>query len=285
MRAQEFLLEFDVFEDYDTIGQTMRQAGYTELGSGSEASVWTKDVGTVIKIIVPEDDAGLDRAVATFKKFYEFCMSHQDLKCVPRFIKIQGQHYAEFTIDGNTYLQIAMEQLYPIKNNSFEEAMVWYMSYYVSENKEWPEVKELLSDPQTWAGTDFESVAEELANRVRELSGPIEKDYKILYNVMMFLYLRGKINKMGWDLHTENVMQRKNGDLVIIDPWFSMEEDLNENFADGKVKGKSRPGRVKRAGASCSGSVTDLRAKAAKYGGERGKMYHWCANMKSGRNK
>ena len=58
-----------------------------------------------------------------------------------------------------------------------------------------------------------------------------------------------------------------------------------ENFADGKKKGKSRPGRVKRAGASCNGSVTSLRKKAAKYGGEKGKMYHWCANMKSGRGK
>ena len=36
----------------------------------------------------------------------------------------------------------------------------------------------------------------------------------------------------------------------------------NENFADGKKKGKSRPGRVKKS-----------------------KMYHWCANMKSGRKK
>ena len=61
--------------------------------------------------------------------------------------------------------------------------------------------------------------------------------------------------------------------------------EVNENFANGKVKGKSRPGRVKRAGASCKGSVTDLRAKARKYGGERGKMYHWCANMKSGKKK
>jgi len=58
---------------------------------------------------------------------------------------------------------------------------------------------------------------------------------------------------------------------------------VEENFADGKVKGKSRPGRVKRAGASCKGSVTDLRAKAKKYSGEKGKMYHWCANMKGGK--
>ena len=62
-------------------------------------------------------------------------------------------------------------------------------------------------------------------------------------------------------------------------------EEFKENFADKKVKGKSRPGRVKRAGASCKGSVSSLRAKAKKYGGERGKMYHWCANMKSGRKK
>jgi hypothetical protein len=60
---------------------------------------------------------------------------------------------------------------------------------------------------------------------------------------------------------------------------------LNENFADGKIKGKSRPGRVKRAGASCNGSVTDLRRRAKKASGERAKMYHWCANMKSGKQK
>ena len=62
-------------------------------------------------------------------------------------------------------------------------------------------------------------------------------------------------------------------------------ESIDENFADGKKKGKSRPGRVKRSGASCKGSVTSLRAKAKKYSGERGKMYHWCANMKGGKKK
>ena len=59
----------------------------------------------------------------------------------------------------------------------------------------------------------------------------------------------------------------------------------NENYADGKKKGKSKPGRVKKSGASCKGSVSSLRAKAKKYGGEKGKMYHWCANMKGGKKK
>jgi hypothetical protein len=73
-------------------------------------------------------------------------------------------------------------------------------------------------------------------------------------------------------------------DRNTIKAWVAVPE-VTENFADGKIKGKSRPGRVKRSGASCQGSVTDLRARAKKYGGERGRMYHWCANMKSGRNK
>jgi hypothetical protein len=63
------------------------------------------------------------------------------------------------------------------------------------------------------------------------------------------------------------------------------ENNVFENFADGKKKGKSRPGRVKRAGASCNGSVTDLRKRAKNASGEKAKMYHWCANMKSGRKK
>ena len=60
-------------------------------------------------------------------------------------------------------------------------------------------------------------------------------------------------------------------------------EVIHENYADGKVKGKSRPGRVKKAGASCKGSVTDLRRKAKNASGEKAKMYHWCANMKGGK--
>ena len=60
---------------------------------------------------------------------------------------------------------------------------------------------------------------------------------------------------------------------------------LPENFKDGKVKGKSRPGRVKKAGASCKGSVTSLRKKAKNSSGEKAKMYHWCANMKAGKKR
>jgi hypothetical protein len=70
-----------------------------------------------------------------------------------------------------------------------------------------------------------------------------------------------------------------------IDPkiWIVDISELSENFKDGKKKGKSKPGRVKKSGASCNGSVTDLRRKAKNASGEKAKMYHWCANMKGGK--
>ena len=97
------------------------------------------------------------------------------------------------------------------------------------------------------------------------------------------------LDKVGRSASVSDMM---NGDVVHINPRHPQGPSAkkaasaitSENFADGKKKGKSRPGRVKKSGASCNGSVTSLRKKA-KAGGEKGRMYHWCANMKSGRKK
>jgi hypothetical protein len=111
-----------------------------------------------------------------------------------------------------------------------------------------------------------------LAKRDQLQSATDDQVYSIIDKMMTRIARSHSIS--GQKLHDMWVDKYKQ----IPDTWI-----MNENFADGRVKGKSRPGRVKRAGASCAGSVTDLRAKARKYGGERGKMYHWCANMKGGK--
>jgi hypothetical protein len=60
-------------------------------------------------------------------------------------------------------------------------------------------------------------------------------------------------------------------------------DEVQENFADGKKPG--RKGLAKRSGVDCKQSVTALRKVAKNSSGERQRMAHWCANMKSGRNK
>ena len=106
----------------------------------------------------------------------------------------------------------------------------------------------------------------------------------------VYRYLVSKYGKLYSDKHQTPDGRKIWANLAKYNPELKISDTgdrlmATENFADGKVKGKSRPGRVKKAGASCKGSVTDLRAKAKKYSGERGKMYHWCANMKAGKKK
>ena len=94
-----------------------------------------------------------------------------------------------------------------------------------------------------------------------------------------------KVLKKAYQIELRNFIDEIENQDMDPQPFIDELEQIDENFADGKKKGKSRPGRVKKAGASCKGSVSSLRAKAKKYSGEKGKMYHWCANMKAGRKK
>jgi hypothetical protein len=63
----------------------------------------------------------------------------------------------------------------------------------------------------------------------------------------------------------------------------SGDSGVGENFADGKKPG--RKGLAKRSGVNCKASVSSLRKTAKNSSGEKARMAHWCANMKSGRKK
>ena len=69
---------------------------------------------------------------------------------------------------------------------------------------------------------------------------------------------------------------------AVLESGYSL-DDLDENFADGKKPG--RKGLAKRVGVDCSKSVTALRKIAKNSSGEKQRMAHWCANMKSGKQK
>ena len=60
-------------------------------------------------------------------------------------------------------------------------------------------------------------------------------------------------------------------------------ELATENFADGQKPG--RKGLAKRLGVPTKASVSKLRQIAKNSTGERARMAHWLANMKSGQNK
>lgn len=60
-----------------------------------------------------------------------------------------------------------------------------------------------------------------------------------------------------------------------------VDENVAENFHDGKKPG--RKGLAKRVGVNCKQPVSKLRSIAKNSSGEKQRMAHWCANMKSGK--
>jgi hypothetical protein len=193
----------------------LKQADYRMLGKGADATVWAKDTSHVIKILMPDDPSG--HAEQVFKKFYEFCENHTEISCLPVFNEIN-------TIDiaGKDYIQIDMEHLYKIKKHSFEEAMVWNLSEFASNRLSWNKALAALRAPASWEHWTTPPSVNAITRYATTLDPQSLHEYEVLYKLMVILYHTGKINKFGWDLHTENVMQRNDGTLVIIDPWFAM---------------------------------------------------------------
>lgn len=72
-------------------------------------------------------------------------------------------------------------------------------------------------------------------------------------------------------------------EATVFDPADYRGEDIEENFADGKNPG--RKGLAKRSGVNTKASVSSLRKTAKHSTGEKARMAHWLANMKSGRAK
>ena len=236
MRAIEFLIESSRFMQGTEHGQFaaeaehgtdtakeiekhFKKAGYKKLGTGADANVYAKDEQNVIKILMPEDPSTQSERV--FNKFYEFSAEHNDIKNLPKFNSV-----SKFNVLDKEYTVINMERLYPIENNSFEEAMVWILSDLAIQRINWNEALQIIQDETTWENFTGNIPLEEIFNRIDNLDDVYKAEYGLLFTLMTLLYHTGRINKIGWDLHTENVMQRKDGTLVIIDPWFAITEDL-----------------------------------------------------------
>jgi hypothetical protein len=228
MKLQDIINE-TVISEYETntvnskkIFNKLEQLGYELLGSGQDSTVWAKDENHVIKIIMPSRStpSQIGDADKGFLTFYQFCQSYKDVPNLPKFIEIGGQHHTLFELNGVPYRQVAMERLYPIKSGSFEEAMVWVLSDLVSSSKSWDDIVTYMQQPDTWDGAANMEKMPELVKQ--KLTDPaVSKQYGILHLTMKRLFKVGRQAGVGWDLHTENVMQRSNGTLVIVDPYFT----------------------------------------------------------------
>jgi hypothetical protein len=190
--------------------QTMADAGYKKVGRGADASVWTKDEGSVIKIITSGQ--------TPFLKFYKFCREHPDNPHLPRFMPIQGQDHAVFKLYGAKFLQASMEKLQKIRSNSPQEFLIWYLEDAARNNTSWDKVVTKLTANQgseLWKhGNQFPM--ETLQTIYKSLT---EQPNRWLPLYKTIVALRKNTGSAYWDLHTDNAMRRSDGTIVITDPY------------------------------------------------------------------
>ena len=194
----------DEFDDVNKfINKALKKANYKFIGSGYDAQVWMKDEGTVVKILMPKED---NAAHDTFKTFYQISKKSNSPN-LPQFKAVDGSEVFNFNVKGKSFVQYGMEQLHPLKKGSLDEWVVWMLADYSAKQMDWKKVLDLLKkeDPK------YSKLLTQNTSKIKE--------YKILYNTLRMLHKIGQSKGYGWDPHTENVMQRNDGTLVITDPW------------------------------------------------------------------
>ena len=217
MRKQEFVTEYERRTDNkEQIFAQLQDAGYVFLGGGMDATVWGRDEGEVLKVIMPSENK--EKAEASFLFFFKLCKRLRGNPHVPRFI---GGNES-FDINGTPYMQFAMEKLTPLGEGGFAEAAVWLLSDFSDRTgmKLATLVKEV---PRNNWFDGYRGAGDEAAKKfVEAMQDPATfAEYDKLFKTMQYFYTNGRKLGLGWDLHTENCMQRADGTVVITDPFFN----------------------------------------------------------------
>ena len=145
-------------------------------------------------------------------------------------------------------------------------------------------------------GTSDGAKSSESAEKIKEVIRALSQSHKNLQNLDKQTLEKNK-NKILTHIHemmnyaiayfkehlTPDNFQAKRKQINDILTKYNNLASTNENFADGKNPG--RKGLAKRSGVNTRASVSDLRKTAKNSSGEKQRMAHWLANMKSGKDK
>ena len=172
----------------------------------------------------------------------------------------------------NLYAKM-IERLLPNWELSSRKSLSRGMQFTLTDPRAYDKPENKINEIKATGGTAVEELKAALVARKQKLqSASDDQVYDSIDKIMTRIAKTHNIS--GQKLH--DMWVDKYHDVP--DTWI-----MKENFADGKKPG--RKGLAKRVGVNCKQPVSKLRSIAANSSGERQRMAHWCANMKSGKKK
>lgn len=192
MRLQELLEAQEDTPAARYIEKLARKHGYHPIGSGWDATVWSKDDGgSVIKILMPYGKHS--HAKNAFMAFYRYCERNKGNPYLPTFGAPQ-----KFPVGSVPFMFVTMERLDPLDGDEAEYVEI--LGHMAEGNASWEEADSVSNDYYPVDSKFYEDML------------------KGFYQTMIDMRRAPEGRGFVWDLHGENAMRRGNT-LVITDPW------------------------------------------------------------------
>jgi hypothetical protein len=216
MRVKD-LLEYDSDSPAGKqIMDILSDNGYELLGSGVDKSVWAKTEDNVVGILMPSSKK-IDDAMKSFLVLYNLAKEFPNNKHLPRYVKFRDEsgkesHYSEFTVAGRKFIQFGMERLISIDWNSDLMNVLYQVRNFAQfrHHMRWPEIWTRL------CGMSKYLKSKEIKSRLED----VEISFKELYDTMKLIIDRGMAADLYIDRFENNIMMRKDGTPVIVDPYY-----------------------------------------------------------------
>ena len=200
MRLYEFNHQLQELSYTDPgIRQHLIKLGYKPAGEGGDQTTWIAPDGGILKIFgTQEGQQGMTADHQMFATWAKYCKANSNNPYIPKY---SGWKEFEFPQgSGQTYLQIKMEKLSPI-NNQTVEAILDNLKWCVERGQTFDELKSILT--------------KKYGNKI--LQSPLLVNTS-LWDIVTKINGIGVKHGWGLDLHAENYMMRGN-QVVIVDPW------------------------------------------------------------------
>jgi len=220
MKSSDIIDQHFPVNNSEQIGTEMARQGYKRIGTGIDSTVYAKDAGNVIKILMPQTK-NVRTAKFPFLSFYLYCRANPNNPYLPKFLEIDGKPFQDFVLNGQRFTQINMERLTPLKDRSSWRPILQSMSGNVTRKLDWQQTVDILSAVHGFKLFGIPR-AEKLAEHWRGLMKKPEykKILHDMYKTMEEMYAIGRRRGYDWDLHADNFLQR--GETpVISDPWYN----------------------------------------------------------------
>lgn len=212
----ENVSEAEKSERANRMGTYLRNRGYTQIGSGIDKTIWYKEGKVVIGIIMPEKS--LESGMKAFVKIYQLSQMYPDNPHFPRFVKFRDEegnenHYKMFTYEDKNYVQFGMEKLDKLRDDNMIKLIneMKPMAYGdIKYNLGWDRVSQVFLKSSYFKAPYIVGNESEYLEKIKSIYDTIK------------IILRNEEGVMVDIFSGDNVLQRDDGTVVFVDPYFSM---------------------------------------------------------------